>query len=488
MTAPEVLRAAAAVTLVAVTAFATYKMTVKEYTDFQLTQQPANPEAGYLRGYAGTNAQSMRTYFFINSNGNKYELTMQGNSFNGPGQLVKLPDDGKLPALDGSNLTNLPGGSGATTDASALITGTLDDARLSANVPVMTAGALPAVSGANLTNLPGGASYVTGTDFIGGSVGAPVTDVWFGNGKSSATPTDYMISGTNSTDEAVPGGSVILAGGGATNTGFGGSIIFKTTSSGLQAPVERLRIDQAGGIYTANGGTIFGSSVTAFMGAAGGNPGGQGTVPAPAANDDMAGKFLKASGGWEVPPTPGDFFGDGGGGGSHGLVPAPAAGDAAAGKFLKASGSWEVPSPPQYTVSTQGSQTVVTATPSACPFTWEVYDSDTMHDTVTDNTKVTAIHAGLYLVTCNYAWADGTGGAYRKVALKLNGLAEVSEQRREPPASSNSMMLRSSFSQIVSLNTNEYLEVWADQDSGSDLNMEAKIQVHYVGPYIAPNW
>lgn len=37
------------------------------------------------------------------------------------------------------------------------------------------------------------------------------------------------------------------------------------------------------------------------------------------------------------------FFGDSGSGGLKGLVPAPAAGDAAAGKFLKANGSWVAP-------------------------------------------------------------------------------------------------------------------------------------------------
>ena len=38
-----------------------------------------------------------------------------------------------------------------------------------------------------------------------------------------------------------------------------------------------------------------------------------------------------------------DMVGDSGAGGVHGLVPAPAAGDAAAGKFLKANGAWAAP-------------------------------------------------------------------------------------------------------------------------------------------------
>ena len=38
-------------------------------------------------------------------------ITTQGNTFNGANQLVQLDASGKLPAIDGSQLTNLPGGS-----------------------------------------------------------------------------------------------------------------------------------------------------------------------------------------------------------------------------------------------------------------------------------------------------------------------------------------------------------------------------------------
>jgi hypothetical protein len=37
-------------------------------------------------------------------------VTMQGNTFNGAGQLVQLDGSGRLPAVDGSQLTGLPGG------------------------------------------------------------------------------------------------------------------------------------------------------------------------------------------------------------------------------------------------------------------------------------------------------------------------------------------------------------------------------------------
>lgn len=45
------------------------------------------------------------------------ELTTQGNTFNGSSQLVQMTTDGKLPAVDGSLLTNLPGGSASSGEA-----------------------------------------------------------------------------------------------------------------------------------------------------------------------------------------------------------------------------------------------------------------------------------------------------------------------------------------------------------------------------------
>lgn len=71
----------------------------------------------------------------VNSNGELYStvtvpdnITTQGNTFNGANQLVQLDSSGKLPAVDGSQLTNLPGGSEpptnmVTTDTDQTITG-----------------------------------------------------------------------------------------------------------------------------------------------------------------------------------------------------------------------------------------------------------------------------------------------------------------------------------------------------------------------------
>ncbi|MBI1952164.1 hypothetical protein HYS42_00375, partial [Candidatus Saccharibacteria bacterium] len=85
--------------------------------------------------------------------------TLQGNTFNGANQLVQLTAGGLLPALNGSNLTAL--------NATNISSGTLSDSRLSSTVTLQgnsfnlanelvqlnSSGALPVLSGINLTAL-----------------------------------------------------------------------------------------------------------------------------------------------------------------------------------------------------------------------------------------------------------------------------------------------------------------------------------------------
>ena len=106
-------------------------------------------------------------------------VTLQGNDFNLPTKIVKLDIEGKLPAVDGSLLTNLPSAA-PTIDASALTTGTLSNARLTSSVTLAgntfnssnnlvrldALSRLPALNGSLLTDITASsvsASGITGT-------------------------------------------------------------------------------------------------------------------------------------------------------------------------------------------------------------------------------------------------------------------------------------------------------------------------------------
>ncbi len=142
-------------------------------------------------------------------------VTLLGNAFNGVSQLVQLDGSGNLPALNGSGLTSLtaanltgalPAISGASLtslNATNISSGTLDDARLSANVTLLGntfngnnqlvqlngSGALPALSGANLTSLP--SANLTGA--LPAISGASLTSL-NGSNISSGTVADARLS------------------------------------------------------------------------------------------------------------------------------------------------------------------------------------------------------------------------------------------------------------------------------------------------------
>ena len=76
-------------------------------------------------------------------------VTVAGNAFNAAGQLVQLGGAGELPAVSGANLTSVNAvtlggqGSGYFTNASNLSSGTVDNARLNANVTLLGRSTMP---------------------------------------------------------------------------------------------------------------------------------------------------------------------------------------------------------------------------------------------------------------------------------------------------------------------------------------------------------
>lgn len=190
-----------------------------------------------------------------------------------------------------------------------------------------------------------------------------------------------------------------------------------------------------GGGSLASSLTLAVSTMTGDSGAGGA----RGVVPAPAAGDTAAGKFLKASGTWVTPPvgapdsadylvrtangslsaervvtdttsvvwdwatagqakaTVPNLVGDAGAGGTAGLVPAPAAGDAAAGKFLKADGTWAAPPPG---TSTTAGLVKLGATGGALAYTATVQTIPGATGTVTDGTEIVRVtHAAVTALT-----------------------------------------------------------------------------------------
>lgn len=112
-------------------------------------------------------------------------LTMQGNTFNNPGELLWLPLDGKLPALDGSQLTNMVAAAitdgavttaklaaNAVTDAKVLLTtGAITSGKFGDDRVAISPGAFPGGLGGSdqLLQLDGAAKVPYGKIYVGQS-------------------------------------------------------------------------------------------------------------------------------------------------------------------------------------------------------------------------------------------------------------------------------------------------------------------------------
>jgi hypothetical protein len=83
-------------------------------------------------------------------------------------------------------------------------------------------------------------------------------------------------------------------------------------------------------------------------------------------------------------------------------------------------------------------QVIVTGTITDKNFDTEVFDTDGMHDNVTNNPRITPTTAGLYVCTAGVLWNGGSTG-YRQLLLNFNaaiflstslqtGIAAVAEQ------------------------------------------------------------
>jgi hypothetical protein len=68
--------------------------------------------------------------------------------------------------------------------------------------------------------------------FIAGSSGYPIDNVYFGKGAVNATPTAYTINGTGGSGTDIAGAALNIAGGKGTGNAAGGDIVFQTSTAG----------------------------------------------------------------------------------------------------------------------------------------------------------------------------------------------------------------------------------------------------------------
>lgn len=114
-----------------------------------------------------------------------------------------------------------------------------------------------------------------------------------------------------------------------------------------------------------------------------------------------------------------------------------------------------------------GSQSISSATPTFATFNAEVYDSNSLHSTVTNTTRITIATTGAYAVAFWGQFASNSTG-YRSSAIYKNG-TDVLDTQAHPAASGTVSGVANSIH--ASLTAGDYLEVQVEQTSGGSLNL-----------------
>ena len=124
-------------------------------------------------------------------------------------------------------------------------------------------------------------------------------------------------------------------------------------------------------------------------------------------------------------------------------------------------------SPPRcslYQTATTNMSTSGTA--SVIAFDTELYDTDSMHSTSSNTSRITCNAAGLYLVTATLGFAANATG-FRRLDLRKNGSATpfATVSHAAAPTLSSSV----SISEFVQLSVGDYIEMFGTQTSGGAL-------------------
>lgn len=108
----------------------------------------------------------------------------------------------------------------------------------------------------------------------------------------------------------------------------------------------------------------------------------------------------------------------------------------------------------------------------ATTVTWdsEKFDDDTMHDLVTNPTRLTATKAGRYLIYAQIQWASVvTGTGVRTLDFFHNGATRIGRDVRKPL---DGAVSNQSLAIIYSLAATDYVTCVIQHNQGSDINLE----------------
>jgi hypothetical protein len=134
-----------------------------------------------------------------------------------------------------------------------------------------------------------------------------------------------------------------------------------------------------------------------------------------------------------------------------------------------------------------GTQSVNNSTLTALNFDTEDFDVGTMHDNVTNNTRVTipASNDGIYLVMGAATFAANATGN-RQLVLKKNGATDVRSVTLPNTGGATAQQMQ--IARVLALVATDYIELIVGQDSGGNLNVGSATRASSSELVVARLW
>jgi hypothetical protein len=143
--------------------------------------------------------------------------------------------------------------------------------------------------------------------------------------------------------------------------------------------------------------------------------------------------------------------------------------------------------PPACRVYKSTSMAIAHNTLTVCTFDTERYDTDSMHSTSADTSRITINTPGLYLITAHMVWQADTDYTRRLMDILLGGATILARKSDESPAHAVANDEGWNLSTVYKLAATNYLElrVFQTNTSGGSNNLTAALN---YSPEISATW
>lgn len=122
--------------------------------------------------------------------------------------------------------------------------------------------------------------------------------------------------------------------------------------------------------------------------------------------------------------------------------------------------------PPKVHVYHSVAQSITNVTLTASAFNTERYDTDTIHDTATNNSRLTCKTAGTYSIGGNVSWEAAAAGTYRLCRIRLNGSTIIASSVSAPSAFA-AVSTDLNVTVDYALAVNDYVELVVQHNAGA---------------------